>query len=156
MKLARTWATPSALRKAWDDFNWRFWQDDGMRKQEELADAKDLDPHYRVMLKYPDASNWWYFIVLVISVVIGLVVIYKADSTLPWWGFFISMALGAISILFFGALYAITGLQFIIQPFVQMIGGFIHPGKPMANMYFVLYSYSKVLSHPSRSCRVRN
>lgn len=24
-----------------------------------------------------------------------------------------------------------------------MIGGFIHPGKPMANMYFVLFSYSK-------------
>ena len=24
-----------------------------------------------------------------------------------------------------------------------MIGGFIHPGKPMANMYFVLYGYSE-------------
>lgn len=28
--------------------------------------------------------------------------------------------------------------------FVQMIGGYLHPGKPMANMYFVLYSYSKI------------
>lgn len=28
--------------------------------------------------------------------------------------------------------------------FVQMIGGFLHPGKPMANMYFVLYSYSEM------------
>jgi hypothetical protein len=36
-----------------------------------------------------------------------------------------------------------TGLGFIIQPFVQMIGGFLHPGKPMANMYFVLFSYSE-------------
>jgi hypothetical protein len=36
-----------------------------------------------------------------------------------------------------------TGLAFIIQPFVQMIGGFLHPGKPMANMYFVLFSYSE-------------
>ena len=26
---------------------------------------------------------------------------------------------------------------------IQMIGGFIHPGRPMANMYFVLYGYSK-------------
>lgn len=38
----------------------------------------------------------------------------------------------------FGTLYAITSLKFIIQLFVQMIGGFIHPGKPMASMYFVL------------------
>jgi hypothetical protein len=27
---------------------------------------------------------------------------------------------------------------------LQMIGGFIHPRKPMANMYFVLFSYSMV------------
>lgn len=58
------------------------------------------------------------------------------------WGFAISLGLATLSILFFGALFAITGLGFIIQPFVQMIGGFLHPGKPMANMYFVLFSYS--------------
>ena len=26
---------------------------------------------------------------------------------------------------------------------MQMIGGFLHPGKPMANMYFVLFGYSE-------------
>ena len=86
-----------------------------------------------------------------ISIVIALVVIYKTDSTLPWWvemlaaliiciqksdwgtmirwGFLIACILSFISILFFGALSAITGLSFIIQPFIQMIGGFLHPGK---------------------------
>jgi hypothetical protein len=58
------------------------------------------------------------------------------------WGFIIACSLGVISILFFGSLFAMTGLAFIIQPYVQMIGGFLHPGKPMANMYFVLFSYS--------------
>ena len=67
----------------------------------------------------------------------------------PRWGYFIAVILATISILFFGALYAITGLSFIIQPFVQMIGGFIHPGKPMVNMYFVLFSYSAY-----RGCRL--
>ena len=59
------------------------------------------------------------------------------------WGFLIACLLAVISILFFGSLFAMTGLSFIIQPFVQMIGGFLHPGKPMANMYFVLFSYSE-------------
>ena len=59
------------------------------------------------------------------------------------WGFVIACLLSTISILFFTSLYAITGLIMIIQPFVQMIGGFLHPGKPMANMYFVLFSYSE-------------
>ncbi|THH03265.1 hypothetical protein EW145_g6393 [Phellinidium pouzarii] len=153
LSAAWSWAAPSRLRAAyaafsWREYNWRIWQHDERSARERLyAETKNdptVDPHYRQMLKYVDAPNSWYWLTLVISAVIALVVIYKTNSTLPWWGFLISLALGALSILFFGALYAITGLQFIIQPFVQMIGGFIHPGKPMANMYFVLFSYNSV------------
>ncbi|KII92275.1 hypothetical protein PLICRDRAFT_50693 [Plicaturopsis crispa FD-325 SS-3] len=140
---AWSWATPSSLKQMWAEFNWKFWQDDGMRKQA-AANDKNIDPHYRQMLKYPDAPNSWYVATLLVSVVVALVVIYKTNSTLPWWGFLIATMLATLSILFFGALYGITGLQFIIQPFVQMIGGFLHPGKPMANMYFVLFSYNSV------------
>ncbi|KAJ7031406.1 OPT oligopeptide transporter protein-domain-containing protein [Mycena alexandri] len=136
-----SWITPSALKQTWANFNWRFWQDDGMRE----TPKDDIDPHYREMLKYPDAPNSWYFATLFVSIIVALVIIYKADSTLPWWGLLISLILATISIVFFGSLYAITGLQFIIQPFVQMIGGFIHPGKPVANMFFVLFSYNSVI-----------
>ncbi|KAJ7261805.1 OPT oligopeptide transporter protein-domain-containing protein [Mycena haematopus] len=139
---AWSWMTPSAL-KSLTSFNWRFWQDDGMRKTPQKED-QDIDPHYREMLKYPDAPNSWYLTTLVLSIIVSLVIIYKTDSTLPWWGLFIALILSTISIVFFGSLYAITGLQFIIQPFVQMIGGFIHPGLPNANMYFTLYAYNSV------------
>ncbi|KAG9224893.1 hypothetical protein PTI98_009892 [Pleurotus ostreatus] len=142
LALAFGWVSIPAIKQMYQDFDWRFWRDNGMR--DERIDEKDLDPHYREMLKYPDAPNSWYIVTLLISVIMALVIIYKADSTLPWWGFIIAMLLATVSILFFGTLSAITGLQFIIQPFVQMIGGFIHPGKPMANMYFVLFSYNSV------------
>ncbi|KAF9036163.1 OPT oligopeptide transporter [Panaeolus papilionaceus] len=144
MKGAWSWITPSSIRNMIKNFDWRFWKDDGVRDIEEMQKDENLDPHYREMLKYPDAPNSWYIVTLIISVVMSLVLIYKTDSTLPWWGFLISVILGTVSILFFGTLFAITGLGFIIQPFVQMIGGFIHPGKPMANMYFVLFSYNAV------------
>ncbi|KAH9481332.1 Oligopeptide transporter 5 [Psilocybe cubensis] len=142
MKQAWEWMTPSGIRKMFGNFNWRFWKDSGMREQQQQDET--LDPHYREMLKYPDAPNSWYLVTLIISIIMGLVIIYKTNSTLPWWGFLISIILATLSILFFGTLYAITGLQFIIQPFIQMIGGFIHPGKPMANMYFVLFGYNSV------------
>ncbi len=147
MSAAWDWLAPSALRKARDNFtveSLKFWKHGSQEERMAAAtEMKDIDPHYREMLKYPDAPNSWYALTLVLSSLTALVVIYKTNSTLPWWGFAVSLALATISILFFGALYAITGLSFIIQPFVQMIGGFIHPGKPMANMYFVLFSYSK-------------
>lgn len=144
MRDAWSWATPTGIKRMYKDFNWRFWRSDGVREVTP-EEAENLDPHYREMLKYPDAPNSWYLVTFLLSSIVALVVIYKTKSTLPWWGFLISLALATMSILFFGALYALTGFGFIIQPFVQMIGGFIHPGKPMANMYFVLFSYNSVI-----------
>ncbi|KAG1765012.1 OPT oligopeptide transporter protein-domain-containing protein [Suillus occidentalis] len=142
LRSAWSWMTPSSIKQMWANFDWKFWKADGMRKQE--VDDENIDPHYKQMLKYPDAPNSWYLVVFIVAFIISLVVIYKTNSTLPWWGFIISLLLATISILFFGALAAITGLSFIIQPFVQMIGGYLHTGKPVANMYFVLYGYNTV------------
>ncbi|KAG1848628.1 OPT oligopeptide transporter protein-domain-containing protein [Suillus tomentosus] len=142
LRSAWSWMTPSGVKQIWANFDWKFWKADGMRKQD--IDDENIDPHYKQMLKYPDAPNSWYFVVFLLSFVVSLVVIYKSNSTLPWWGFIISLLLATISILFFGALGAITGFGLIIQPFIQMIGGYLHSGKPVANMYFVLYGYNTV------------
>ncbi|KAG6370490.1 OPT oligopeptide transporter protein-domain-containing protein [Boletus reticuloceps] len=98
---------------------WKFWNDDGMREQP-MAN-EDIDPHYAQMLKvnlglsYPDAPNSWYYATFMVSFVVALVVIYKNDSTLPWWGFVIAVVLATISILFLGALSAITGVTLSIH-----------------------------------------
>jgi hypothetical protein len=125
---AWTWMNVSGIKNIWANFDWKFWQADGMRKQD--VDDDDIDPHYKQMLKYPDAPNSWYFVVFLLAFVVALVVLYKTDSTLPWWGFLISLLLATISILFLGALAAITGLTFNIQTFGQMIGGYLHKGLP--------------------------
>ncbi|KAG6376474.1 OPT oligopeptide transporter protein-domain-containing protein [Boletus reticuloceps] len=145
---AWSWMSPSNLRKKWQDsrwgnVNWRFWNDDGIRGRP--REDEDIDPHYAEMLKYPDAPNSWYYATFVVAFAVALVVIYKGNSTLPWWGFVVSVLLAIIFILFVGALYAITGINISVQTFVQMIAGYLHPGQPMANMYFVLYSYNTVV-----------
>jgi hypothetical protein len=82
------WMTPGNVKKVWKEgVEWRFWKDDGMRdreREEGKVGGKEMDPHYREMLKYPDAPNSWYFVTLAVSCVIALVVIYKTNSTLPW------------------------------------------------------------------------
>ncbi|KAG6371053.1 OPT oligopeptide transporter protein-domain-containing protein [Boletus reticuloceps] len=140
--------SPSNLCKQWKEFTWnnvkwKFWNDDGMREQP--MGNEDIDPHYAQMLKYPDAPNSWYYATFMVSFVVAPVVIYKNDSTLPWWGFVIAVVLATISILFLGALSAVTNVTLSIRESpvsINMITGYLHPGKPMANMYFVLYSYS--------------
>ncbi|KAG1832079.1 OPT oligopeptide transporter protein-domain-containing protein [Suillus variegatus] len=144
LSAAWTWINMDTLRSWRANFDWKFWKHSGER--EVPANTEDLDPHYREMLKYPDAPNSWYFLTFVLSFIVGLVVIYETNSTLPWWGFVIAVLLGAVSILFFGALSAITGIaeSFSEETLVQMIAGYLHNGRPMANMFFVLYSYNTV------------
>ncbi|KAH9986323.1 OPT oligopeptide transporter protein-domain-containing protein [Russula compacta] len=140
LRPAWSWMNRDSLRRGWEGFNWKFWEDDipGVP-----ADA-NADPHYREMCKYPDAQNHLYAVMLVSLLVVVPTILHGAGSTLTWWGFYIAVILAAISLLFHGALSAMTGITFIVQPFVQMIGGFLFPGKPMANMFFVLYSYNSV------------
>lgn len=97
------------------------------------------DPHYSLILNYKAAPDWWYGIVLVLSFVVALIILYTGHSTLPWWNFIIAVILAWFLLIFFGSMQAVSGVGFIIQPVVQMIGGYILPGNPVANMYFTLY-----------------
>jgi hypothetical protein len=45
---AWSWLSPSRLKSMYQNFNWRFWKDDGMRDED---DSNETDPHYREMLK---------------------------------------------------------------------------------------------------------
>ncbi|KAI6120172.1 OPT oligopeptide transporter [Pisolithus croceorrhizus] len=144
LRAAWTWLSPASFWRTWNEFDWRFWKYDGRHREVKVTD--DLDPHYVQMLKqchsYPDTPSSWYGLIAVLSLVVAFVFIYKSDSTLPWWGLVIALLLATIFILFVVALYAMTGVPLSIQTFVQMVAGYLHPGKPMANMYFVLYSYN--------------
>lgn len=104
MKVALDMLNPFSLVQRLNPKNWKlaFW-----RKNEEADPNEDnYDPHYKLMMKYKPVPNWWYFIVLVFSVVVALICIYKGDSTLPWWGFLVSCLVAWMFLLIFGAMQA--------------------------------------------------
>ncbi|KAF1986665.1 OPT superfamily oligopeptide transporter [Aulographum hederae CBS 113979] len=140
IKSAWSFASWSNIKLLLDPHSWDFrsWRKGESRQHDET------DPHYRLMAVYKESPDWWYGLCLVFSFAVGLGMLYAADTTLPWYGYIVACLLSAILILFFGAQYAITGFTFTIQPIVQMIGGYMHPGKPVANMYFVLFGYNSV------------
>lgn len=99
----------------------------------------ETDPHYRLMLAYKEVPSWWYLLILVASTVTAIGCIYTLDSTLPWWGFVVAVTLSFLGTLFFGSLTGIFGFTVPITSVIQLLGGYLHPGKPVANMYFVLF-----------------
>jgi hypothetical protein len=62
------------------------------------------------------------------------------QSTLPWWGFIVAVLLTSVFMLVFGAQYGITGFQFNLQPFCQMIAGYMFPGRPLASKFFFFFT----------------
>jgi len=124
------------------EIDWRFWKDDG--KREVPAADVDIDPHYREMLKYQEIPTNWYAGLLLQIFALVAVFLHKGDTMLPWWGLALSLLLAAACILFFGALYAMTGIMFDTTPLFQLVGGMLLPGKPMANMSFTLFGASSV------------
>lgn len=109
------------------------------------ASDVQYDPHYLLMQNYKECPDWWYGIVLVLSAVVALIIIYLSNTTLPWWGFFVACLVGYCHLLIFGSMQGITGVSFTIQSIIQMIGGYMRPRFPVANMYFSLYSYNSLL-----------
>jgi len=102
------------------------------------------DPHYRKMKIYKEISNWWYLAIFVVMTAIALGTSYAAKSGLPWWALIIAVIFGWIFLPVIGTLNATVGYAPSIENMVQMLGGALVPGKPVANMYFTMYGYNVV------------
>lgn len=96
------------------------------------------DVHYQKMKVYKEVPFWWFGILFVITFALGLGLLYAAKSGLPWWGFIVALIFSTAFVPILGTLYATVGYQPSLQFLIQMVGGAMIPGKPVANMYFTL------------------
>lgn len=66
---------------------------------------------------------------------LGLIVVLKGETTLPWWGFIVALVLGAVVTPFSTLLFARMGNGIATNQLMKMVAGAINPGKPVANLY---------------------
>ncbi|KAF8888579.1 oligopeptide transporter [Infundibulicybe gibba] len=110
-----------------------------------LARAKTQpDPHYQAMQRYKEAPWWWYVILLVLAFFAGLIVIFKGQTTLPWWSYIVALLLGAFITPFSTLLFARMGNGIATNQLMKMVAGAINPGRPVANLYFSMWSHDVV------------
>jgi OPT family oligopeptide transporter len=110
LKTGYSFLSPRSVRQLLSPRSWNlnFWQS---RDNSSRDIDGEKDPHYQLMLRYPECPSWWYTCILILSVIMGLIAVYTAKSTLPWYGFFASLAVAGTFILSFGAQVALTGYQ---------------------------------------------
>ncbi|KAI3390955.1 hypothetical protein diail_8329 [Diaporthe ilicicola] len=103
------------------------------------------DIHYQSMLKYKEVPMWWYLALFVLTFIAGLVVNIKGETTLPAWGYIVSLLLGAFIAPFSCVLYGLYGTGVGTNQISKMVAGVVHPGRPLANLYFASWSHQVIL-----------
>jgi OPT oligopeptide transporter protein len=131
LRSAFSFMSLSSLKNITKPSFWMFWKENEPTEEE----INEMDPHYRLMLQYKDAPDWWYGLVFLLSGVVGLICIYEADSGMSWWAFIVAVLLASVLILFTGAQAGLTGFSLPVQPIIQMIGAYLEPGRPLTNMF---------------------
>ena len=121
-----------------------FWGKDVIKSIKHSRNKTQPDRHWIAMQKYSEASWLWYVAILVVSFILGLVVIIRENTTLPVWGYIMSLVVGIVIAPFSGVLYAILGNGISTNQLCKMIAGALHPGRPLANLYFYAWSHSTI------------
>ncbi|KAH7340612.1 oligopeptide transporter [Rhizoctonia solani] len=112
-----------------------FWRGYVVESFKQARTGTQPDRHWIAMQRYKECPWWWYIALLILSFFAGLIVIFKGNTTLPWWGFVAP---------FSNLLYARLGNGIATNQLMKMVAGAVHPGKPVANLYFSMWSHDVI------------
>lgn len=104
------------------------------------ARNQEPDIHMKLMKKYKDAPDWWYLVLLVLSLALGFATVEGYPSQLPWWAFIIANLLAMVFIIPTCTILAISMLGLALNVISPFLAGFIIPGRPIGVMIFKVYS----------------
>jgi len=70
--------------------------------------------------------------------------VLKGDTTLPWYSYLVALTLGTFVTPFSNVLWGRLGSSVTTTQLMKMVAGVIAPGKPVANLYFSMWSHDVV------------
>ncbi|KAI9335965.1 OPT oligopeptide transporter protein-domain-containing protein [Obelidium mucronatum] len=103
----------------------------------------EVDESYRLNSVHPEVPQWWYLTMMALAFSLGFYICVKEDI-LPWWAYILTITMAFCFIIISGLLAGITGFSPPFKTFIQLIGGFLVPGKPIANMYFTTFGANTI------------
>lgn len=124
----------------WSLRKWQSWTN--MAKQEYHALDNFNDPHSNMMKKYKEVPDWWYFMILLISIVISIIVLEKYETNTPIWALFMSLGFNFVFLIPITILQATTGFSIGLNLLIEMIIGYALPGNPYALMIVKAFGYN--------------
>lgn len=99
------------------------------------------DPFTRAIRVHKEVPEWWFLLVLVISLALSIVLVEHFPHTnTPVWTLFFAVGINCFFIIPFGLLFAITNTSWDVNVLVELIIGYALPGNPNALMIVKCYA----------------
>ncbi|KAK9357512.1 OPT oligopeptide transporter protein-domain-containing protein [Lipomyces starkeyi] len=97
------------------------------------------DPISLMMREYPEVPDWWFLIVFVISLAIGIVGLTVYPTTMPVWALIVIMLLCLVFLVPSAILHSITGYSISVNNLAVLLAGYMVPGNGPANVLCRVY-----------------
>ncbi|KAK9463926.1 OPT oligopeptide transporter protein-domain-containing protein [Lipomyces oligophaga] len=93
------------------------------------------DPMSAMMTKYAEVPDWWFILMLLFSIGMGLIALKCYPTEVPVWVFFAIMAITIALIIPSMIMYASTGYMFTVYLLGTLLGGYWVPGSGIACIF---------------------
>ncbi|CCG83422.1 Putative uncharacterized protein [Taphrina deformans PYCC 5710] len=102
--------------------------------------GRGKDIHNQLMAVYPEVPEWWYLIILIISIVSGCVMVEVYHTGMPIWGVFFAATVAVVMVVPTGIILGATNVTVYFNVLGEYVAGYAIPGKPLANMLFKAFT----------------
>jgi OPT family small oligopeptide transporter len=102
------------------------------KKRSSYSDRQDI--HSRMMSKYPEAPDWWFIAVFILTLVIAIVCVKVYPVNIPVWFLFVIIGLSLVFMAPLLVLQAVTGCNFGLLYLMIIVAGYCLPGNANAQM----------------------
>ena len=99
------------------------------------------DIHNQLMSSYPEVSEWWYLLINIVAIALGVAVITGWQTYTTVGVIFMGLLLSVVYIIPAGVIYATTGIDIELNVIAEFLGGAIQPGNALAMNFFKCYGY---------------
>ncbi|KAK9454994.1 OPT oligopeptide transporter protein-domain-containing protein [Dipodascopsis uninucleata] len=110
-----------------------FWQ--GIRFRKSSNYEKFHDPLSALMKQYKEVPDWWFLIILALSVVIACIVMHSYPTGTPVWAVIVIIGIAIAILIPCMVLYASTGFFMSTNMLGTILGGYLAPGNGVACVF---------------------
>ncbi|KAK7208274.1 OPT oligopeptide transporter protein-domain-containing protein [Myxozyma melibiosi] len=96
----------------------------------------------RLMRAYPEVPDWWYLIILVLSLVFGIIACVVYPTNTPWWSIIVIIVICIFLIFPSAIIFSITGYELGFNDIAIVVAGYMIPEHAIANMICRVYGWN--------------